>query len=302
MNSYDKSDAYWEREKTDNGRKVNDALDKHQEAVEWRTVSRLPDADQIQFFGDQKDFGAEKTFWRSELQRTGLLVTPQQREQALEDDIARMERATQPSVETFGIDEDGRLHRDPREGPAQVTYREEDWGHGDGMQDRTELYMVHGELIARAEFHNFRDEEHSGYEERWYDPEGKPHSFNGNPSEITEKNHYIPSETYLDESSRSFHNHGEFVDSVDTTYEDIVSHKPLTVRQAFGYDVDGPDDDPNLSPVENYAGRFDAPTQYEFFDKHAPVDMEAARSDFDLVQDFFAWDQPEQQASQERSV
>jgi hypothetical protein len=288
MNSYDKSESYWEREKTDNGRKINDALDKHQESVEWAKVSHMSEEDQIQFYGDLKHALGEKAQWRAEFEKTGVLITPRQREDAaLETEIAAMQEARRPRVDVLGRDEEGRLHRDPQEGPAQVTYREEDWGEGEGMTDRTELYVVHGELIARAEFHRSRDLEGSDYTERWYDPEGKLHSFNGNPSEIIESSHHIPSETYLDESTRSFHKHGDFIDRIDTTYEDIVSHKPATVRQAFGYDIDGPEVDVEASRAENYAGRFDAPTQFEFFAKSGPVDMEAARADVDLAQDFF---------------
>jgi hypothetical protein len=178
-------------------------------------------------------------------------------DKAFEAEFAAMQEAVRTQVETLGIDEEGRLHRDPREGPAQITVTRQDWDYGGGRTDRTELYVVHGELVARAEIQNARDEEGWNYSERWYDPAGNLHSFNGNPSQVIENDHYIPSETYLDESTRSFHEHGKPIESIDTTYADIVSSKPLSVRQAFGYDVDGATRDPEASRVENYAGRFD---------------------------------------------
>ena len=126
-------------------------------------------------------------------------------------------------------DEEGRLHGSP----ARVYHHA---GSNDVFESRTEYHHDHGTLIARVEYSSCGDEEGSSYEERWHDADGKLHRDKG-PAVIVRSDHRIPEETYLDESRVEFWRHGECVSSTDTTYEDIVAHKPLTVRQAFGYDI-----------------------------------------------------------------
>lgn len=176
-------------------------------------------------------------------------------DRAFEAKIARQEEASKPLVRDFGVDDEDRLHRDPKEGPARVTTREEDWGHGMGSLEREEIYAIHGRLIARSETRSENHEEGNSYTEKWFDRNGELHSFNGNPSEIVRSNHYIPEESHLDESALYFHNHGISKNSIDRTYEDILAHKPIQVRNAYGIDLEG-ETLRTIEPAPVYPPRF----------------------------------------------
>ena len=128
------------------------------------------------------------------------------------------------------------LHRNPRKGPAQrVVHREKDWrGHVETM-NWTDTYAVNGTVIARSEHHRTEDEEGLVYREKWFDAAGEKHRDRG-PAVVRENVHYIREETHLDEAIQEFWKHGKKVAERDTTYRDIISHKPLAVRRAFGYD------------------------------------------------------------------
>jgi hypothetical protein len=123
------------------------------------------------------------------------------------------------------------LHRNPRKGPAQRLFRREDkytvrW---------TDTYAINGAVVARSEHRLIEDEEGRLYREKWFDAQGDKHRDRG-PAVIKEDEHYIREETYLDEAIHEFWKHGKKVAERDMTYRDIISHKPLAVRRAFGYD------------------------------------------------------------------
>jgi hypothetical protein len=124
------------------------------------------------------------------------------------------------------------LHRRPRKGPAERVFR-----RVDEVEVRwTDTYAVHGVVVARSEHRQIEDEEGRTYREKWFDAQGNKHRDHG-PAVIYENEHYIREETHLDEARQEFWKHGKKVAERNTTYEAIVSHKPLAVRQAFGYDV-----------------------------------------------------------------
>lgn len=92
MDNYSKTGAYWEREKSPNGRKINDALDKHEENKAWAGVARGTERQQEAFYELRREVMAEKAMWRRGLQETGVLVTPQDQWDR-EDRIAREQDA-----------------------------------------------------------------------------------------------------------------------------------------------------------------------------------------------------------------
>jgi hypothetical protein len=73
-----KSDAYWQRETNANGRKINDALDKHAQAKTGRGL--IADASDDHFWA-WKEHQMDKQDWRAEFAATGKLITPQQRDE-----------------------------------------------------------------------------------------------------------------------------------------------------------------------------------------------------------------------------
>jgi hypothetical protein len=58
------------------------------------------------------------------------------------------------------------------------------------------------------------------------------------PAQTIRNEHYIPSESYLDESTQKVYLNGQLQEYTDSTYEDVLAQKPLSVRQYFGYDLD----------------------------------------------------------------
>jgi len=81
------------------------------------------------------------------------------------------------------------------------------------------------------------DCEGSCYLEEWR-KEGRLHRAGNHPAVVRVEYHSIPEETHLDRSVREFYLEGKYQDMVDTTYEDIVSSKPLAVQQYAGWYVD----------------------------------------------------------------
>lgn len=79
MDNYSKTGAYWDREKSPNGRKINDALDKHEENVAWTGVARGTERQREAFYELRREVSHEKAVWRREFHETGILVTPQER-------------------------------------------------------------------------------------------------------------------------------------------------------------------------------------------------------------------------------
>ena len=73
-----------------------------------------------------------------------------------------------------------------------------------------------------------------GYKEEWQ-KEGVRHRIGG-PAVTIFNDHAIPEETYLDEAKQENWVNGKCVSEEDTTYEDIVSKKPLAVQRSVGYD------------------------------------------------------------------
>ena len=123
------------------------------------------------------------------------------------------------------------LHRNPRKGPAQRLFRRE----SEETVSWTDIYAVNGAVVARSEHHLTEDCEGRLYRATWFDAQDSKHRDRG-PGVVKESTHYIREETYLDEAKQEFWKHGEKVAERDTTYEDIISRKPLAVRRAFGYD------------------------------------------------------------------
>lgn len=119
-------------------------------------------------------------------------------------------------------------------------------------QESGECYKIHsreyqrriGDDLYSVSVNDMHDEESGLLEERWM-KNGALHREGDHPAHIKTHTHYIPSETYLDEAFRHFYQEGvrDFNRDKDTTYEDILSQKPLSVRQYFGYDLE--DDGPN---------------------------------------------------------
>jgi hypothetical protein len=86
-----KSAAYWQRELTTGGQKINDALDKHEQAMSGRQLNgEAADNHHWAWEGHR----ADKQEWRTGLQQTGELVTPQQRDE-------REYRQTAPAPERW---------------------------------------------------------------------------------------------------------------------------------------------------------------------------------------------------------
>jgi len=118
-------------------------------------------------------------------------------------------------------------------------------------QEGDEYYNIHsrayerhiGEDVYTVSVMDSYDEETSLYEEQWM-KNGQLHREGDQPAHSKTHTHFIPTETYLDESFQHFYREGarDFDRDVDSTYEDVIAHKPLSVRQAFGYDLD--DDGP----------------------------------------------------------
>jgi hypothetical protein len=134
--------------------------------------------------------------------------------------------------------EAGQLDRDPKEGPARIVSFDE--GFDDYQHSETTSYYVQaGELVAVCKENYIGDCE--GYNEtvEWLNADGKRHREDGPAYEYTSV-HNIPEETYLDRATVQFWEDGVLIESQDRTYEDIISNKPLSVRQAFGYDIDDP--------------------------------------------------------------
>ena len=123
------------------------------------------------------------------------------------------------------------LHRKPGKGPAQRRFFRKD----EVEISWTDTYAVHGVVVARSEHRQLEDEEGRSYRETWFDAQGNKHRDHG-PAVIFENEHYIREETYLDRAKQEFWKRGQKVAERDTTYRDIISHKPLAVRRAFGYD------------------------------------------------------------------
>ena len=148
------------------------------------------------------------------------------------DDEPDYEKMCQPEQREviLSLDDQGRPHSE--DGPALIVHHADN----DDVQERTAFYMRHGEVVARAEYLSVSDEQGSLYRENWFDAAGLPHR-DGAAAVIVRSNHYIPEETYLDEAREELWTHGVMTNAIDTTYEDIISHKPLSVRQAFGYDI-----------------------------------------------------------------
>ncbi len=94
-----------------------------------------------------------------------------------------------------------------------------------------------GVVVAIREWYRVSDVEGSVESENGFNTAGDlPRG--GGPAQRMRDYHAIPEETHLDEAYMRWVTHGELLHEEDVTYEEIVSHKPLQVRQAFGYDVD----------------------------------------------------------------
>ena len=76
-----KPEIYWQRELTPNGRKVNDALDKHEEAKARRDLHASGPSEHARYLHEAswRLMDRDKREWRAERQQTGKLVTPQER-------------------------------------------------------------------------------------------------------------------------------------------------------------------------------------------------------------------------------
>ena len=81
------------------------------------------------------------------------------------------------------------------------------------------------------------DCEGTRYLEEWR-KNGRLHRAGNRPAVVRFEYHAIPTETYLDQSMEEFYLEGEYQDMVDTTYENIVSSKPLAVQQYAGWCAD----------------------------------------------------------------
>lgn len=107
----------------------------------------------------------------------------------------------------------------------------------------SEYYFEHtkavklGNDIFSVSILKSQDIEGKVYKETWT-KNGELHRDGNYPAKIIRDHHYIPEETHLDESLELFYINGEYIKELDTTYEDIISGKPLATRQYFGYDLD----------------------------------------------------------------
>ena len=116
------------------------------------------------------------------------------------------------------------------------TYsREENPDEGEIETERSKTMKI-GEDVYSLSVYRLSDVEGKIYREEWK-KNGAFHRDGDLPAEVYSDEHRIPEETYLDKAGEKYYVDGEFVRKVDTTYEDIISHKPSAVRRAFGYDV-----------------------------------------------------------------
>jgi len=94
-----------------------------------------------------------------------------------------------------------------------------------------------GHNTYELEVRHWDDGETRGYSEEWK-KNGAYHRAGDFPAKIYHLDHMIPDEAYLDESIAEFYLDGKLTNTVDKTYENIMQHKPLSVRQAFGVDLE----------------------------------------------------------------
>jgi hypothetical protein len=143
-----------------------------------------------------------------------------------------------------GYGQGGRVFRDPQTGflddrdgrPARTRIRGEAQEDGYDFLDMTEWHVKGGVEIAEVHTNSVSDNEGSYLLVEWKRA-GERHRDGGEPALINQSHHYIPEETYLDESIAEWWENGVMVRREDRTYDDIISTKPLSVRQAFGYDI-----------------------------------------------------------------
>jgi hypothetical protein len=113
----EKSAAYWQRELTPNGQKINDALDKHERVTAERKLTGEA-ADNS--FWAWEIHQSDKQEWREGLQQTGELVTPRQRDEREFQQRAPDYRSA-PSEAYADVAGDPTLSgRLGREAPAQI--------------------------------------------------------------------------------------------------------------------------------------------------------------------------------------
>ena len=112
-----KSKAYWQRELNPNGRKINDALDKHEQQTQGRSPTG---GDANDYFWAWESHRLDKQEWRGGLQQTGELVTPRQRDEREFQQRAPDYRSA-PSEAYADVAGDPTLSgRLGREAPAQI--------------------------------------------------------------------------------------------------------------------------------------------------------------------------------------
>jgi hypothetical protein len=115
-------------------------------------------------------------------------------------------------------------------------HREEDW-EDEGFLKETRKHVRIGEDLYELHRYQAKDSEGSSFSEEWR-KNGELHREGGFPAQTIRNEHYIPSESYLDESTQKVYLNGQLQEYTDSTYEDVLAQKPLSVRQYFGYDLD----------------------------------------------------------------
>lgn len=114
----------------------------------------------------------------------------------------------------------------------------EDKGDGYSISKRTMQRKI-GEDLYELSVNDSWDWESTNKSEKWK-LNGEYHRYGGWPAVDNYASHKIPEEVHLDDATKDYYIEGKYIKSDDTTFDDIVSKKPLSVQKYAGYIDDEP--------------------------------------------------------------